>query len=145
MKRCGSATPATPAPGQRSDTADGSTRGARINPRSATLHEFWHRTGLGVDAQGVEAGVAADLGGGDQVDAAADELGEEGVPADVGGDVVLQPGGGGDGGEDGGGGAGGQPPAPAGQEQRGDGGGVLPCRPLVQPGGERVTQGLVDG
>jgi hypothetical protein len=41
---------------------------------------------VGVEANGVEAGMAEHVGDGDQVGAAADEGGGEGVAADVGGD-----------------------------------------------------------
>ena len=45
--------------------------------------------GVGVEANGVEAGVAEHVSDGDQVGAAADEGGGEGVAADVGGDVFF--------------------------------------------------------
>ena len=44
---------------------------------------------MGVEANGVEAGVAEHVGDGDQVGAAADEGGGEGVAADVSGDVFF--------------------------------------------------------
>ena len=44
--------------------------------------------GVGVSADGVEAGVAEHVGAGDEGGAAADEGGGEGVPADVGRDGV---------------------------------------------------------
>jgi len=44
---------------------------------------------VGVEASGVEASMAEHVGEGDQVGAAADEGGGEGVAADVGGDVVF--------------------------------------------------------
>src|SRR5260370_32127024 len=44
---------------------------------------------MGVEANGIEAGVAEHIGDGDQVGAAADEGGGEGVAADVGGDVFF--------------------------------------------------------
>src|SRR5713226_1820540 len=45
--------------------------------------------GVGVEANGVEAGMAEHVGDGDQVGAAADEGGGEGAAADVGGDVLF--------------------------------------------------------
>ena len=56
---------------------------------------------MGVEANGVEAGMAEHVGDGDQVGAAADEGGGEGVAADVGGDVLfVEVGVGGDGSDD---------------------------------------------
>jgi hypothetical protein len=56
---------------------------------------------VGVEANGVEAGMAEHVGGGDQVGAGADEGGGEGVAADVGGDVLfVEVGVGGDGSDD---------------------------------------------
>jgi hypothetical protein len=45
--------------------------------------------GAGVEANGVEAGVAEHVGDGDEIGAATDEGGGEGVPPDVGGDVLF--------------------------------------------------------
>jgi hypothetical protein len=56
---------------------------------------------VGVEANGVEAGMAEHVGDGDQVGAAADEGGGEGVAADVGGNVLfVEVGVGGDGSDD---------------------------------------------
>jgi hypothetical protein len=56
--------------------------------------------GLTVDPQGFQPGVAGQLGDQDEVFVASDELVDEGVPSDVGGDLVVQAGGGADGGEE---------------------------------------------
>jgi hypothetical protein len=61
--------------------------------------------------------VADEFGDGDEVFAAVDEWGDEGVSSGVGGDRVIEAGGLADGGEHGGGGAGGQPGAAAVEEQ----------------------------
>jgi hypothetical protein len=56
---------------------------------------------VGVEANGVEAGIAEHVGDGDQVGAAADEGSGEGVAADVRGDVLfVEVGVGGDGSDD---------------------------------------------
>jgi hypothetical protein len=56
---------------------------------------------VGVEANGVEAGMAEHVGDGDQFGAAADEGGVEGVAADVGGGVLfVEVGVGGDGSDD---------------------------------------------
>jgi hypothetical protein len=44
---------------------------------------------VGVEANGVEAGVAEHVGDGDEVGAATDEGGGEGMPPDVGSDAYL--------------------------------------------------------
>lgn len=64
--------------------------------------------GSGVDADGVESGVAEQLSDDDEVGAAADEGGGEGVSKDVGGGLVVQAGIVGDLAEDAAGSAGGE-------------------------------------
>jgi hypothetical protein len=102
--------------------------------------------GVGVEADGVEAGVAEHVGDGDQVGAAADKGGGEGVPSDVSGDVLLlQVGVGGDGSDDAAGAANRQPAAAAVEQQRGAGVGAGPVGPFVEPGLQVGAQLGVDG
>ena len=90
---------------------------------------------MGVEANGVEAGVAEHVGDGDQVGAAADEGGGEGVAADVGGDVFfVEVGVGGDDSDDVAGAADRQPPPAAVEQQRGAGAGAGPAGAFVEPG-----------
>jgi len=72
-------------------------------------------------------------------------VGEEGMPADVGGDLIVRPGGFGDADERGRGGAGGEAAAAARQEQRRIGGSVLPPGSFGLPVADRVAQLLADG
>src|SRR5260370_26203264 len=90
---------------------------------------------MGVEANGIEAGVAEHIGDGDQVGAAADEGGGEGVAADVGGDVFfVEVGVGGDGSDDVAGAADRQPPPAAGEQPRRAGARAAPARAVVGPG-----------
>jgi hypothetical protein len=76
--------------------------------------------GVGVEANGVQAGMAEHVGDGDQAGAAADEGGGEGVAADVGGDVLfVEIGTGGDGSDDVAGAADRQPLPAAVEQERG--------------------------
>jgi hypothetical protein len=77
--------------------------------------------------------VAEHLGDGDQVGAAADEGGREGVPPGVCGGGIVETGGLGDGAEDVAGAAGAQPAATAVEQQRGAGVGAGPVRAFVEP------------